>query len=46
MKNELVFDESKFMSKDLIDLITGMLKKKPEERMTLDEIILHPWFFK
>jgi calcium-dependent protein kinase len=31
-------------SKSCIDLITKLLIKKPEDRMTLAQMIKHPWF--
>lgn len=37
-----VFPES--LSEQAIDLLTGMLKKNPDDRLSLDQIIQHPWF--
>jgi serine/threonine protein kinase len=31
---------------DLEDLLIGMLRYGPEERITLDQISAHPWFSK
>jgi serine/threonine protein kinase len=29
----------------LDDLMSKMLKLRPEERITMDEVVRHPWFF-
>ncbi|XP_051847666.1 PAS domain-containing serine/threonine-protein kinase isoform X2 [Antechinus flavipes] len=31
------------VSADLLDLLSGLLQPKPEERMTLNMLIVHPW---
>ena len=31
---------------DLADLLRGMLWHKPEERLTIDQVLKHPWFDK
>lgn len=36
----------KYYSRSCIDLISKMLIKQPEKRITLDQIIKHPWFSK
>ena len=36
---------SKNISKNAKNLIKGMLKKDPDKRLTLDEIINHSWFY-
>jgi serine/threonine protein kinase len=33
-----------FLSPHLIDLLKGLLCKKPEHRLTIDQIKTHPWF--
>ena len=35
-----------FLSKEVIDLITKLLKKDPNKRMSLDEVLNHPWIIK
>ena len=32
--------------RDLIDLITGMLKFKKEDRYGIDQVLAHPWLSK
>ncbi|CAN7937678.1 unnamed protein product, partial [Ixodes hexagonus] len=39
----LVFPQSPQVSPQLQDLISGMLRKDPEERLTVPEIKAHPW---
>lgn len=39
----LVFPESPRLSPDLQDLISGMLRKNPDERLGIPEIKVHPW---
>mmetsp|Transcript_1828 Transcript_1828/g.4947 ORF Transcript_1828/g.4947 Transcript_1828/m.4947 type:complete len:585 (-) Transcript_1828:1130-2884(-) len=44
---QIVFGKVKFpkwFSDDLCHLLTGVLEKDPNKRMTLDEVVLHPWF--
>ncbi|XP_031813343.1 PAS domain-containing serine/threonine-protein kinase isoform X3 [Sarcophilus harrisii] len=31
------------VSEELLDLLSGLLRPKPEERMTLNMLIVHPW---
>ena len=44
----LEFDEDlwELRSRKVIDLIKKCLEKEPEERITIDEFIKHPWFTK
>lgn len=30
--------------KDFVDLLTGMLKMRPEQRLTMEEVLAHGWF--
>jgi serine/threonine protein kinase len=39
-------DEWEIRSKKVRELISSCLKKEPEERITIDEFINHPWFKK
>ena len=39
-------DEWEIRSKKVKELISSCLKKEPEERITIDEFINHPWFKK
>ena len=32
-------------SENLLDLTVGLLKKDPNERITMDEALDHPWFY-
>jgi serine/threonine protein kinase len=34
----------KSYSRNCIDLISKLLIKKPEERITLTQMMIHPWF--
>ncbi len=38
---EVVFPE--YLSKQAVSLIRGMLQKDPKKRMSLDEVLKHPW---
>ena len=48
VNEELVFDdrEWKKMSKDVKKLINSCLIKEPDERITIEEFLNHPWFQK
>ena len=48
VNDDLEFDEDEWevRSKKVRDLITSCLKKEPEERITIDEFLNHPWFKK
>ena len=48
VNDDLEFDEDEWevRSKRVRDLITSCLKKEPEERITIDEFLNHPWFKK
>ncbi|OQR88205.1 kinase [Thraustotheca clavata] len=39
----LIFPETKVLSHDLKDLITRMLIKDAHHRITLEDVLLHPW---
>ena len=41
---ELVIPQNRRYSKTFVDLIKKMLRKNPEERISLDEVIQHPFF--
>ena len=45
MKNKPSFNftQKTEISKNLIDLLRGMLEKEPSKRLTIDEVIEHPW---
>ena len=43
---EFCGEEWEVRSKGVKDLITSCLKKEPEERITIDEFLDHPWFKK
>ena len=45
---QVTFDSPqwKTISREAIDLCTQLLMKKPEERLTLDKMIVDPWFKK
>lgn len=36
----------KYYSRSCIDLISKLLIKKPEQRITLEQMLQHPWFSK
>lgn len=42
LKTEPIYPKS--MSQEAKDFLQRLLKKKPEERMSLDEALNHPWF--
>lgn len=44
-EDEVIFDSPQWKnySRACIDLITKLLAKKPEERITLDQVFAHPW---
>ena len=46
VNDDLEFDEEEWetRSKKVRDLITSCLVKDPEERITIDEFMAHPWF--
>lgn len=46
LKQELIFDPAdwKTVSDEAKDLVTKMLAKDPEKRITADECSKHPWF--
>ena len=46
VNDDLEFDEEEWetRSKKVRDLITSCLVKDPEERITIDEFVAHPWF--
>ena len=48
VNDELEFDEGEWknMSKDVKKLISGCLIKEPEERITIEEFLNHPWIKK
>ena len=48
VNDELEFDEEEWevRSKRVRELIVSCLKKEPEERITIDEFLNHPWFKK
>ena len=48
VNDDLEFDEEEWevRSKKVRELISSCLKKEPEERITIDEFINHPWFKK
>ena len=48
VNDELEFDEEEWknMSKDVKKLIAGCLIKEPEERITIEEFLNHPWIKK
>ena len=48
VNDDLEFDEEEWevRSKKVRELITACLKKEPEERITIDDFINHPWFKK
>ena len=48
VNDDLEFDEDEWevRSKKVRELITSCLKKEPEERITIDEFLNHPWFKK
>ena len=48
VNDDLEFDDEEWevRSKKVRELITSCLKKEPEERITIDEFINHPWFKK
>lgn len=33
-----------YLSDEAVDLLSGMLKKDPHERLSLEDVIHHPWF--
>ena len=48
VNDDLEFDDDEWevRSKKVRDLIESCLKKEPEERITIDEFLNHPWFKK
>ena len=48
VNDDLEFDDDEWeiRSKKVRELISSCLKKEPEERITIDEFINHPWFKK
>ena len=48
VNDDLEFDENEWevRSKKVRELITSCLKKEPEERITIDDFLNHPWFKK
>ena len=48
VNDDLEFDEDEWevRSKRVRDLITSCLRKEPQERITIDEFLNHPWFKK
>ena len=48
VNDDLEFDEEEWevRTKKVRDLITSCLKKEPEERISIDDFINHPWFKK
>ena len=48
VNDDLEFDDEEWevRSKKVRELISSCLKKEPEERITIDEFINHPWFKK
>lgn len=32
-----------YLSSEVIDLISNLLKKEPSQRMSLNEVLTHPW---
>ena len=48
VNDDLEFDEDEWevRSKKVRELISSCLKKEPEERITIDEFLNHPWFKK
>ena len=48
VNDDLEFDEDEWevRSKKVKELITCCLKKEPEERITIDDFLNHPWFKK
>ena len=48
VNDDLEFDEDEWevRSKKVRELITSCLKKEPEERITIDDFLNHPWFKK
>ena len=48
VNDDLEFDEEEWeiRSKKVRELISSCLKKEPEERITIDEFLNHPWFKK
>ncbi|XP_013397149.1 calcium/calmodulin-dependent protein kinase kinase 1 isoform X3 [Lingula anatina] len=43
LTDPVIFPESPAVSEDLKDLISKMLQKDPDQRITLPEIKVHPW---
>ena len=43
LNDPVVFPDSVVISDDLKDLILGLMKKDPEERLTMEQIQQHPW---
>jgi serine/threonine protein kinase len=46
LEDPVVFDSAQWKncSAHSKDLITKLLMKRPEERITLDKVLMHPWF--
>jgi len=47
-ETKITFDSAqwKSVSREAIDICTQLLTKKPEERLTIDKLLAHPWFKK
>ena len=47
-EDKLTFDSKQWSnySADIIDLLNKMLIKKPEDRITLEQLLRHQWFNK
>jgi serine/threonine protein kinase len=41
---QLLSDWHANLSEDVIELMEGMLKINPRSRLTVDEVLNHPWF--
>jgi [calcium/calmodulin-dependent protein kinase] kinase len=41
--SEIIFEESIIADRSLIDLLRRLLEKNPNSRITLPEILVHPW---
>lgn len=41
MHKEVKFPE--YLSRQLCDLISGLLRKDPRTRMTIEQVVMHPW---
>ena len=47
-ETKITFDSAqwKSVSREAIDICMQLLMKKPEERLTIDKLLAHPWFKK